>query len=81
MITPHIDALLPISELSTQFTYSFTALGEIDSSTISTTDSRALETRMKEVQLHKIREEFVLNKQFLQQLEEEAVAFSILLQH
>ena len=25
MITPHIDALLPISELSTQFTYSFTA--------------------------------------------------------
>ena len=52
--------------------------GDREISTISTTDLNALETRLKEIQLHKIREEFVLSPLFLQQIKDEAVAFSIL---
>lgn len=52
--------------------------GDRGNSLISTTDINALETRLKEIQLYKIREEFVLSPDFLNQIKEEAVAFSIL---
>lgn len=52
--------------------------GDIETSTIKKVDMKALETRLKNIQLHQIREEFVLTKTFLEQIEKEAVGFSII---
>ena len=52
--------------------------GNTLTSKISPVDHEALETRLKTIQLHKIREEFVLSQSFLEQVREESVAFSIL---
>lgn len=52
--------------------------GDIETTTISVYDRKALDTQLQRIQLHKIREQFVFTPQFIEQIEKEAVGFSIL---
>lgn len=52
--------------------------GPSDTNLIPVIDKMALHTRLNDIQFHQIREEFVVNEEFIEQIHKEAVGFSIL---